>query len=585
MVKSRSLRAITITLLLVLFPATTLAQDTRILLGEALLRAIRDRAGLGPKPAYENRLERPTIPTEVAVSEVPEIFEQPTEPTVSDVSVKPAPKPVGDQLLTMVPAESLFCVRVNHFEYTLSQTDQFLAGVLPIPMGASMLVRMQFAQLLGSPQLNGVDMGGNFAIFVPIPSRDVDPESVGILVPITNYEQFVASNANVSEPDENGISKIAGPEIDTHLTTKLKDYALISAAGNETELMAMANSISEGLINDLATALDATEAQKAAKQAIWAYANIEAAPSSLGLGTAAGNLINQFTMPAVSAGMLSPSEVNETDLENLTKQIRYLSLSLDPKPNVLNITFAISAVPGTKMAQTFSADSPAILTLSKVVGGKDPKQMGPQLKSISALIPSADQADFVGTYSLIDPINMINIGIAPECLPEPVPHLPQAKSSMAFAVKVGNGAFSVDLALPKEHLAEVAAAAMMMQQQMQAVNLPSRGPPDLSEFKDKSTWVKCRNETCGAAYEMNLKKYYEFILENAAPGILEPPPLTCEQCSEPSVYRAVKCAGCELIFEEGTVLNDFSDRCPQCAYSKIEQDRKKAAEARRKLNR
>ncbi len=28
-------------------------------------------------------------------------------------------KPADDQLLKMIPAESLFCIRVNHFEYTL----------------------------------------------------------------------------------------------------------------------------------------------------------------------------------------------------------------------------------------------------------------------------------------------------------------------------------------------------------------------------------------------------------------------------------------------------------------------------------
>jgi hypothetical protein len=420
--------------------------------------------------------EEPVLPEEPEIFEEPTIIELPTEPTVSDIDAlvpgpaptpvptptpapAPMPKPAGDSLLEMVPAESLFCVRINSFDFTLSQIDQFLAGAAPIPMMTSMLVRMQLAQVLGSPQLAGVNMGGDFVIFVPIPSRDVDPDSVGILIPITNYEQFVTGNANVSKPDENGISKIASSEIDTLLTTKLKDYALVSAEGNETELMAMAKAISEGMIKNLATALDASEAQKAANQAIWAYANTEAAPSSLGLGTAAGNLINQFTMPAVSAGMLSPSDVNETDLENLTKQIRYLSLALDPKPNVLNITSAISAVPGTEMAQTLSADSATVLAFGQMLGGKDPKQMGPQLKSISALIPNADQASFVGTHNLIDLIKKVAA-----FSPVPMPQIDaKANSSMAFAVKVGEGALSAEIALPKEHLAEIIAALMKLQ--------------------------------------------------------------------------------------------------------------------------
>ena len=47
----------------------------------------------------------------------------------------------------------------------MNQTDQFLAGVSPMPMGVSMLVRMQLAQLLGNPQLAGLSTNGNFAAF------------------------------------------------------------------------------------------------------------------------------------------------------------------------------------------------------------------------------------------------------------------------------------------------------------------------------------------------------------------------------------------------------------------------------------
>ncbi|MHC4535756.1 MAG: hypothetical protein ACYS6K_17540, partial [Planctomycetota bacterium] len=42
-------------------------------------------------------------------------------------------KPSDDPLLKILPAESLFCIRVNHFEYTLNQIDQYLTGVSPMP--------------------------------------------------------------------------------------------------------------------------------------------------------------------------------------------------------------------------------------------------------------------------------------------------------------------------------------------------------------------------------------------------------------------------------------------------------------------
>ena len=67
-------------------------------------------------------------------------------------------KPSDDPLLKILPAESLFCLRVNHLEHTIGQVDQFLVGVSPMPMGISLLARMQLANVLGSPELNGVDI-------------------------------------------------------------------------------------------------------------------------------------------------------------------------------------------------------------------------------------------------------------------------------------------------------------------------------------------------------------------------------------------------------------------------------------------
>ena len=104
---------------------------------------------------------------------------------------------------------------------------------------------------------------------------------------------------------------------------------------------------------------------------------------------------------------------------------------------------------------------------------------------------------------------------------------------------------------------------------------------DLSPYKDEMTWVKCRNEGCGAEYQMNLKEYFEFREENIDPRTLAPPPLTCKKCEEPSVYRAEKCANCGLVFERSSVPRDFADRCPKCSYSQTEVNRKKKAEERR----
>ena len=39
------------------------------------------------------------------------------------------PRSKGDELLQILPSESLFCVRVNNLDSTLSSVDQFLTGI------------------------------------------------------------------------------------------------------------------------------------------------------------------------------------------------------------------------------------------------------------------------------------------------------------------------------------------------------------------------------------------------------------------------------------------------------------------------
>jgi len=75
-----------------------------------------------------------------------------------------------DELLKMIPADSLLVLRVNNLQNTISQIDQFIQGASPLPMGASMLVRMQLAELLADPALSALNMTGNFAVFLMLPS-------------------------------------------------------------------------------------------------------------------------------------------------------------------------------------------------------------------------------------------------------------------------------------------------------------------------------------------------------------------------------------------------------------------------------
>ena len=105
------------------------------------------------------------------------------------------------------------------------------------------------------------------------------------------------------------------------------------------------------------------------------------------------------------------------------------------------------------------------------------------------------------------------------------------------------------------------------------------GIDDISD--DEMTWVKCRNKSCNAEYEMGKKAYFKFVSANANP-MGPAPALTCKKCDEPSVLRAKKCTNttCGKVFLVGTVPNDFHDRCPECGHSETEENRKQRKQSR-----
>ncbi len=283
-------------------------------------------------------------------------------------------KPADDQLLKMTPAESLFCIRVNHFEYTLSQIDQFLAGVSPMPMGLSILARTQLAKVLGSPELNGVNMNGSFVIFGAIPPGEptqTNPVSklfIGALVSVTDYRQLISGNPNCSQPDEKGISKITSNGTPIMLVTQVGNYALISWANDYDKLVVMAKVMSATKAAGLASTLDATEAKLAMTEPIWAYGNVQQASKTF--GNVVSGKIEEFKTNMKNIKTKDPNTPPMMNIENimnmyasiletLMKETQYLSIAIKPKPNVLNITKTISAVHGTDMANMFVADASA----------------------------------------------------------------------------------------------------------------------------------------------------------------------------------------------------------------------------------
>jgi hypothetical protein len=388
------------------------AQTTDALSGRDLLRVVRDRDGHGPIPAYADRFKRTVAVEQPLTADEPEAAPEPApappepeEPVVREAAPSPPPPTAGDELLAMIPAESMFCLRINNLDFTLGQMDQFLAGVSPLPMGTSVLVRTQLAGMLGSPDLKGLNMAGAFAIFGPLLGTDLgDLDNIALLVPVTDYKLFVDGNPNISEPDERGISTITAEGLPPSLVTQAGTHALVSPQGNDGELVVMAKAISSASMSSLADALDPAEAKRAADESIWAYGNVQQASKTFGpLLSGWIEQAKQATQGMEANQQACIEELEETKsrldpsdpaqkaqidqleqqlkmlkatqpdaqtaetlsmvmdlyaamLETLMNETKHVSLMLTPRPDVLHMTIGVSAMPETCMADLLTTN-------------------------------------------------------------------------------------------------------------------------------------------------------------------------------------------------------------------------------------
>jgi len=267
--------------------------------------------------------------------------------------------------LKMVPDNCLFCVRINNPDAAMGQVDLFLTGLLP--MGVSMMAKGQIAQVLGSPQAAGLNMSGTLVLFGPLPGGDgPDPTRIGILIPVSDYQQFVGGNANVTEPDAMGISKIGPAGNQMLVAAQAGQYALASTPGNEQALVDAAKSLS-GATAGLAGSLEATELKRAQSAPVWAYANVQLASQMFG-SMIQGKIqeakqgfkeMQGQGAPPMMANMGSVMDMYAGLLDTLMKETKFVSLTLEPSATTLRVALLAAAVPGTDMAKMLTPGTAA----------------------------------------------------------------------------------------------------------------------------------------------------------------------------------------------------------------------------------
>ncbi|MGD0551877.1 MAG: hypothetical protein ABSB25_04415 [Sedimentisphaerales bacterium] len=310
----------------------------------------------------------------------------------------------GDAVLGIVPANAIFCVRINNLNQATSNLDQFIMGVSPMPVSSAGLIKGQLGMMFGNPELQGFDVNGSFAAFATAESGDKEPDFY-ILLPVTDYAQLTDPNFHVSPSDTNGISAVGMGPSGQFFIKKVNSFALMSH--DYRKLGAMASSLSGEKVAGLMTSLNAAQVKQASSEPIWAYANMVRISSVYKKQISDG--LEEMRKHLADPGMTIQSQIDnlektkqqmaakdpnspmiasfDTQIESLktqkaqmqkspvfmaglanafagyakdfTQQSKSITLSCNPKPAVLNFKVGLDALPGTEMAGMLVADSAA----------------------------------------------------------------------------------------------------------------------------------------------------------------------------------------------------------------------------------
>jgi hypothetical protein len=332
----------------------------------AVLEQLDEQYG-SSEPVFGEAIEAIEAGTAVPGVQVTSVDEQ----DMNGVQITGTTTQASDEILQLVPAESLFCVRVNNFDRTVGLIDQYLIGVSPVPVGATMAARMQLAGVLGDPSLSGVNTTGSFAVFATALADEpagglMDNMFIAGLIPFADYAKFISSNPNCDEPDANGVSIIrSGGIADPNkrmLITQLGAYGLVSSADAYDKLVSAAKSVSSGRAA-LGGSLDIGRREAAKTEPLWAYVDIQRASKVFGSVVYARleQMEKQLeTMNASPQGAPAPAGAMNMYFgmfDILTEEVESISISVNPKADVFNLTVTVAAVQQTYLAKMFVADT------------------------------------------------------------------------------------------------------------------------------------------------------------------------------------------------------------------------------------
>lgn len=280
---------------------------------------------------------------------------QPEEPQAVQPAAMPAqelPQTIAtaNPVLNIIPGDSLFCVVINDMDNTLAMTNSYLTPVVPFPV--AMMAKMQLGKLLGNEMLVGLDTTGSIAVFARNAEGSPKPD-LAIILPVTDYDTFIQSSRNISEPDGNGASTISSPGLDKLKLRKLSEnYVVISEHPGVTDISAFAV---------MADTLDNNEMDRGTTAPLWAYGNLEIASNIFG-----PMLIAQIQQQMIAAAAMGQKQQTPEEaaakinmLQDTIAQLASISLTLTPTQNALKLNISFTAKPGSEIANTLRPDPAA----------------------------------------------------------------------------------------------------------------------------------------------------------------------------------------------------------------------------------
>lgn len=269
----------------------------------------------------------------------------------------------ADRLLQRTPAEALFCIRINNLEGALSQANGFLRGIAPDGFDAEGMVLAKLTGLVGGAErMEEVRKRGSFAVFgVMLPSEESSKGPfadlfIGMFVPVRDYDAFVGGE----EPAGRGIATIRVDGRPRAVAVRLGRHALLCQA-NARDKLVRARRLLRGRQGGLRDVLSDQERDLAARSPIWLYANVQKAS-----GFAKPMILGKLEQ--MKAELKKAKEKGKAPIADVEGIIRFYAALLDmvmsetgsiaaglaPASDVCEVTFSMTAVPGTVTAETMS---------------------------------------------------------------------------------------------------------------------------------------------------------------------------------------------------------------------------------------